>query len=244
MNRLCFFLKQHTAKILLFCIMTYILFYTRFRFASIDSLISGFHQSYNERKFLAIYVTLYLLSILPVLNSIYDTNKLIRSVNVLRHLQTIWKEICITAGMFAFLSTVGWYVVVGSKMVGCFQKENVLFVLIIFFTQIIAWSEIGILATFVYSIVKNSAITYVLCQLILIMLNLSLYIIDNERYVQYSRIYLLMYDIQQLNNLQRVISVVFFHIAVIFLFVFCTFSVLSRSDLALGGNKSYAEKKG
>lgn len=243
MNKISFILKQKIDRVLLVFIMTCVLVCTRVQVTPMDSFVSVFHQSYNERKFLGIYVTLYLLSILPVLKGIYDTNKVIRNRSILRHLQMVWKEICVTAGVFVFLSTIGWYVIVGSKTAEWFDKENVFFVILIFITQFIAWIEIGMLATFVYSIIRNLAITYVLCQFTLIMLNLSLYITNSEKYVQYSRIYLFMYDLQQLDNLQRAISVGLFHIAVIFIFIFGTLCVFNNCDFALREKKLYAGKK-
>lgn len=243
MNKLSFILKRRIDRVLLVFIMTCILVCTRIQVTPMDSLLSVFHRSYNERKFLGIYVTLYLLSILPVLKDIYDTNKVIRNRSILKHLQMVWKEICVTAGMFVFLSTVGWYIIVGSKTAEWFNKENVFFVMLIFVTQFIAWIEVGMLATFVYSIIRNLPITYVLCQFALIILNLSLYITNSEKYVQYRRIYLFMYDLQQLDNLQRVISVGFFHVAVTFIFIFGTLCVFNNCDFALREKRLYAEKK-
>jgi len=243
MNRFSFFLKQKTATVLLVFIMMCVLFCTRAQVTPMDSLLAVFHQSYNERKFLGTYVTLYLLSVLPILKGMYDTNKVIRNRSILWHLQMIWKEICITAGIFAFLSTIGWYVIVGSKTAEWLNKENVFFVVLIFITQIIAWAEIGILATFVYSMIRNLAITYVLCQFTLIMLNLSLYITNSGKYAQYSRIYLFMYDLQPLDNLHRVISVGLFHIAVTFIFIFGTLCVFNNCDFALREKRLYAGKK-
>lgn len=243
MNRFSLFLKQKTATVLLVFIMMCVLLYRRVQVTSTDSLLSVFHQSYNERKFLGTYLTLYLLSVLPVLKGIYDTNKVVRNRSRLRHLQMIWKEIYITAGIFAFLSTIGWYVIVGSKTAEWLNKENVFFVVLIFITQLIAWAEIGILATFVYSVIRNLAITYVLCQFALIMLNLSLYITNSEKYVQYSRIYLFMYDLQQLDNSQRIISVGLFHLAVTFIFILGTLCVFNNCDFALEEKKLYAGKK-
>ncbi len=243
MKKFSFILKRQMDKVLLVFVMTCILVWMRVQVIPTDSFLSVFHQSYNERKFLGIYVTLYLLSILPVLKGVYNTNTVIRNRSISRHLQMVWKEICITAGIFVFLSTIGWYVIVGSKTVEWFDKGNVYFVILIFVTQFIAWVEIGILATFVYSIIRNLAITYVFCQFALIMLNLSLYITNSEKYVQYSRIYLFMYDLQQLDNLQRVISVGLFHVAVAFTFILGTLCVFNKSDFALKEKRLYAGKK-
>lgn len=243
MNRFNFFVKKQMIRIMLCIIMILILVLVRRQTDSEIEFLSGFFQWFNERKFLAIYVTLYLISLFGQLKLIYDADRVIRNTDIWNHLSFIWKEIGVNAIIFAFLSTAGWYVIVGTAIKDCMNYRNIIYMCLIFFTQNIGWIEIGILATFIYSIVRNSPFTYILCHTTLILLNLSLYITNSEKFVQYSRIYYFMYELRQLNNWFTVISVAFLHIAIIFLLVFSTYSVVKKHDFISGDKNAYAQRR-
>lgn len=228
----------------LFLLTLLLLYLIGLRYGANDretSFMERYYQSYNERRFLSLYLSAFLLSLFPVIKNFYITERLIRCNRIYAYVISIVKQIGVMALLYTVVLVIGWFDLVGSKTKDWMTGASILYISIIFFTQLIGWFLIGILEGFVYIMIKSLPLTFIICETLLIVTNLSLYISDNKLLVQYIRLYDFMFDLSKMGNFLTIFSIGFFNIAVITALVGLSYHVLRRHDFIPGGKRLYGK---
>ncbi len=231
---------KHLNKLIIGFLLFFIFIYQRQTLRSGETLISAFQMAYNERRFLALYVNVYLVSLFPILKQIFQTEYVTRISTKWRFFEMLWIKITIMALQYSFLLSFGWYVIVGSGIQNLSGKSYVMFMLCIFAEQFIGWIEIGMLEACIYILIHNLLLSFIMCDALLILMNLSLYIGSNEQILQYTRLYDFMFNPAKIDDIYKIISIGLFHIMIIsFLFLIC-YEIIKRHDYIMGGKRGHA----
>lgn len=214
--------------------------YQRQTLRSGETLISAFYMAYNERRFLALYANIYLVSLFPILNQIFKTEYVTRVSTKWSFFKILCIRITIMALQYSFLLSFGWYAIVGSGVQPLSDKSYVVYMLCIFVEQFIGWIEIGMLETCIYILIHNLLLSFVICDALLILMNLSLYIGSNEQVLQYTRLYDFMFNPVKIDNIYRIVSIGLFHIMIILLLFLICHEIIKRHDYIMGGKRGHA----
>lgn len=235
-----YYLVKHSNKLIIVFLLFFIFIYQRQTLRSGETLVSAFHMAYNERRFLALYVNVYLVSLFPILKQIFQTEYVTRVSTKWSFFEMLWIKITIMALQYSFLLSFGWYVIVGSGIQNLSGKSYVMFMLCIFAEQFIGWIEIGMLEAYIYILIHNLLLSFIICDALLILMNLSLYIGSNEQILQYIRLYDFMFSPAKIDNIYKIVSIGLFHIMIIsFLFLIC-YKIIKRHDYIMGGKREHA----
>ena len=141
---------------------------------------------------------------------------------------------------YSFLLSFGWYVIVGTGIQNLSGKNYLMYMLCIFAEQFIGWIEIGMLEVCIYILIHNLLLSFIMCDALLILMNLSLYIGNNEQVLQYTRLYDFMFNPAKIDNIYKIVSIGLFHIMIIsFLFLIC-YEIIKRHDYIMGGKREHA----
>lgn len=197
-------------------------------------ILRVFHLTYNERSFLAVYVSMFLISLFPILKQIVKAEFVVRASVKWQYLGRIWKCLLVMALWDSFLLSFVWYIVVGSK--GSSDIGNELpYMVCVFVTQVIGWMEIAMLESFCFILTRKFAVSFLICEGLLILTNLSRYLIGSTKILQYTRVYDFMFHPEQLGNVYRMISVGLVHVMLILSLVFVCYEIVKRYDYVAGG---------
>lgn len=235
-----YYLVKHSNKLMMICLLFGIFIYQRQALGVNDTLISAFHMAYNERNFLSLYVLVYLISLFPILKQIFQIEYVTRVSAKWRFFEMLWVKISIMALQYSLLVSFGWYVIAGSGFRNFLKKEYVIYILWVFIRQFIGWLEIGMLETCIYILIHNLMLSFIICDALLILMNLSLYIGSNEQILQYTRLYDFMCSPEKNNGIYKVVSIGMFHVVIILLLFLICYEIIKRHDYITGGKREHA----
>lgn len=235
-----YYFVKHSNKLILVFLILFVFIYQRQTLQSRETLISAFGIAYNERRFLALYVNVYLLSLFPILKQIFQTEYVTRFSTKWSFFEMLWRKITVMALQYSFLLSFGWYVIVGSGIQNLSGKSYVMYILCIFAEQFIGWIEIGMLETCIYILIHNLLLSFIICDALLILMNLSLYIGSNEKFLQYTRLYDFMFHPAEINGIYKIVSIGLFHIAISSLLFLICYEIIKRHDYIMGGKREHA----
>ncbi len=217
-----------------------IFIYQRNTLSAEETLIHAFRTTYNERIFLALYVTVYLVSLFPLLKLVFQTEYVVRISTKWRFFEMLCKKIFFIAFLYSLLLSFGWYAIVGSGIQDFITKRYVLYIICIFLGQLIGWIEIGMIEVYLYILIQNLPLSFIISDALLIGMNLSLYISHNEHVLQYTRLYDFMFYPEEIGDLYKIVSNGFFHIAILSLLFLTSYEFIKRHDYIMGGKREHA----
>lgn len=235
-----YYFVKHSNKLIIVFLLFFIFIYQRQTLCSGETLNSAFQMAYNERRFLALYVTVYLISLFPILIQIFQTEYVSRVSTKWRFFEIFWIKITIMALQYSFLLSFGWYVIVGSGIQDFLDKSYVMYMLCIFAEQFIGWIEIAMLEACIYILIHNLLLSFIICDALLILMNLSLYIGSNEQVLQYTRLYDFMFNPVKIDDIYKIVSIGLFHIVIISLLFLICYELIKRHDYIMGGKRKHA----
>lgn len=241
MKKYKYYFVEHGNKWIIMLLLSGIFLYQRQVLKAEETLIHAFQINYNERRFLVLYLNIYLVSLFPILKRMFQTEYVIRISSKWKYLEKICIKIIIMALGYSFLLSFGWYVMVGSGIENAKGQSYFLYILYIFVEQFIGWVEIGMFEVLVYIFIHNRALVFIICDSILILMNLSLYIGSNEKILQYTRLYDFMFNPQKINNIYTIVSIGLFHIIMISLLFLFSHNLIKKHDYIKGGKKAHAD---
>lgn len=237
MNWFKYYIKKNIIQLLTAFFILFVFVYQGKASYFNDGYGSIIGNIFNERIFLALYVIVFLIGLFPVLKKIYHTEYLVRISSKWNFLEKICFRVCIISFEYSIILSFGWYIASGFFMSSYSSKRDIIYVLIFLLKQLIGWIEIGMMEVFIYILFKNLALAFVLSDGILIMLNLSLYSVDNQVLQRYLRLYDFMIYSLTYGNIYIMFSTVFFHIAVIFCLFLLSHELLKKHDFISGVKK-------
>lgn len=175
------------------------------------TILDIYTQIYYEKRVLAIYILGYLILLGSLCKQVITDMYAIKCKTHECHMRLIGKKLMFRAVSYSFVLNIICYVIVGSCAQDCMLKENIIRVLLIFFTQTIGWSMIGFLYLFLCLCLRHMLVATCITYLSLIFLNLSNYVNYYEKLQYYIRLYYLMFHIEQYPNLFYFLSVALFY---------------------------------
>lgn len=235
------FLVKHLNKIVIVFLLILNFIFQRNNVPEDKTLIGAFRLEYNERRFLAIYVGIFLIALFPVLKKIFKAEYVTRLSEKWRVCELLWKEVAVISLLYAFLISFGWYMIVGLSIPNGLNRNYLLYMFFTFIKLFIGWFEIGIIEAFIYILIHNLLLAFISCDAFLILMNLSLYIGSNEQVLQYTRVFDFMFNASDNIGLYRSISVGMFHIVIICLLILASYEIIKRHDYLMGGKRKYAD---
>lgn len=239
MKKYKYYFVEHGNKLIITLLLTLIFMYQRQALRTEETVLSAFQVNYNERRFLVLYLNIYLVSLFPILKQIFQTEYVFRISNKWRFLEKLWGKITIMALGYSFLLSFAWYAIVGSGIGNTEGNSYFMYILCIFAEQFIGWMEIGMFEVLAYILVHNLLLAFILCDSFFILMNLSLYIGSNEKILQYTRLYDFMFNPAKINDIYTIVSIGFFHIVIISLSFLISHNLIKRHDYLKGGKKAH-----
>lgn len=235
-----FFVKNMN-KIILVFLLTINFIFQRYNVPHDKTLIGEFLLEYNERRFLAIYVGIFLIGLFPIFKNVFKTEYVTRISEKWRVCWLIWKGVAVISLLYAFLVSFGWYIIVGLSIPNGLNKNYLIYMFYTFIKQVIGWFEIGIIEAFIYIMVHNLLLAFIFCYSLLILMNLSLYISSKEQVLQYVRLFDFMFSPSDNIGLYKNFSIGMFHVVIICLLILASYEIIKRHDYLLGGKWKYAD---
>jgi len=240
MKQRVFKFKYHSNMILLIIALAAYFAILRFSGTQKTTFFVKYYQTYNERRFLGLFLSVFLLSLFPTLKKMYITEIVVRNSSKWNYIISIFKEICLMSFAYSVMISIGWYFIIGTGTTDWILKENCIYMGVVLFTQIIGWIMIGMVELLVYIWIKNLPVSFIVCDMLFIMTNLSLYLSNDKRYISFVRLYDFMYDLLKIDDIFTIASIGFLYIAIIMLLIWLSYFSLKINDFMPGGKKSYA----
>lgn len=230
MDRRYFKYKQNRKYIL--TMMIFIVYFAIIR-RSIDAtgdLISLLGRTCNERIFLAVFLPIFLVNNFNMLKNMVNPSIVIRESSKWNYTFVIFKTMISHSVIYTSLVLGNWYIMIG--MSGSEEKSRVVFIYILymFFTQIIGWTLIGMTQILVFLCLPNIVLSFIFCQLLFIMTNLSLYLSLTLRDILAIRIYSFMFGVSDFTNGQSLLTVGLIYGVIIMLATLICYKLLRNYD--------------
>ncbi len=235
-----YYFVKHSNKIMIFFLFLFVFVYQRQTLRPNETVMGAFRLAYNERRFLALYVIVYLAGLFPVLKQLFQTEYVSRVSSKWNFFEMAWRKIIFMALLYSLLLSFGWYVIVCTGMQDFSGESYVLYMLCVFVEQFIGWVEIGMLEACIYIVIHNLVLSFIISDAILILMNLSLYVGGNEQVLMYTRLYDFMFNPAKIDDIYKIISIGLFHIVIISLLVLIGYELLKRHDFIVGGKREHA----
>ena len=230
-----YYMKKNVQFIFLLTIVLCVFFFHVMQGELGSEIVHTYWVMFNERRFLSIYLSLFLCSLIPYMKRIFCVDYVTRFPSKWVFLEKLCLRIFLIAIIYSLLLTFGWYGIVGPRVGG---ENNAMFLkslAFIFLGNMIGWMEVGLLEVFLYSLIHNVLLAFVFCYAGAISMNLSLYTMRSEQFTRYIRLYDFMYHPEIFKTKYDYVSVTFFHIVVIFLIFLLCHERIKRHDYVKGG---------
>lgn len=239
MNKYKYYFVEHGNKLIIAFLLIFVFIYQRESLRTDETVISAFQINFNERRFLALYLNIYLVSLFPVLRRIFQTEYVCRISTKWKVIEKLWGKITIMALEYSLLLSFVWYAIVGSGIENTDGKSYFMYIFCIFAEQFIGWMEIGMFEVLAFILVQHLLLGFILCESFFILMNLSLYIGSNEKILQYTRLYDFMFNPMKINDIYAIVSIGLFHIVIISLLFLVSHNLIKRHDYLKGGKKAH-----
>lgn len=200
-----------------------------------DTCLHAFQLEFNERRFLGIYLSIFLIGIFPILLKLYKVYYVTKFTTKWRIMEIIFCEIISFAVVFSMLSAFGWFLVIGIHLEGTSFSEGIRITTYYFIKIFLGWVEIGMVECVAYILLRNLFLAFIFCDGMMILMNLSIYMIKNEKLIRYLRLFDFMYAYRIEDNLFREFSIGLYHTAIICMLFIIAYEIVKRQDIIMKG---------
>lgn len=236
-------MKYNIPRLLVLCFVSLIFVYIRLQNVLSQDVISQFSLCFNEMQYLGLYMPVFLVSIFHMLNDTMKEQIVIRQTNKWDYILCIFGEVVKSAFVYAFVISFGWFIIVGTAIDGWNTPKSWMFIGIIFIGQLIGWAMAGMLETMLYFMTKSVPLAFVLCYVVFIATNLSLYVNTSQQLEYYIRIYEMMFHIELFKSIYTLISVMCVYLFIITVLIWSCYWLIKHQDFLDKGGHVCAAKE-
>lgn len=242
MRKYIFILKANIGKIMAIAFIFIFFAMKRMEVQEESLFMKMYYDTFNERRFLSIYLTLYLILLFPIIKKVQSIEYITRYSRKWDCVIVQFFKILKVSLLYSFVIAFGWYFLIGAFCMQGMEREHVILICCITFTQVIGWTLMGMIEMVVYIFLKNIVLSFLLCDALFILTNLSLYVTSSLQFVHFVRVYDFMFDIGNINNPFILVSILFFYIAIIMGLIWFSYFAIAKQDFLAKEASGYAKK--
>lgn len=226
------YLKYKQSRKYILTMMIFILYFAFVR-RTIDStgnLISLLGRTCNERIFLAVFLPIFLVNNFNMLKNIVNPSIIIRENSKWNYTFVTVKTMVLHSVIYTSIVLGNWYIMIGMSGIEGKSRAVFIYIFYMFITQIIGWTLIGMTQIIVFLYLPNIVLSFIFCQLLFIMTNLSLYLSLTLRDILAIRIYSFMFELSDFTNWESLLTVGLIYGVIIMSVTFICYKLLKNYD--------------